>query len=231
MRALVVHHVAHEGLAGFAAPLEERGYGIEHGFAGHADFDALDFLEPDLLVLLGGPMGVYDRAQHPWIDGELARIAMRMAAGGPMLGVCLGAQLIAAALGGVVQPGPVSEIGFAPVALTDAGRRSPLAALAGVSILHWHGDFFTVPPGATLLAETEHYPQAFAIGDTVLALQCHPEMGSADDGFGRWLAEDGDSLAATGVSTATLRADHNRFGREAARAGGRLLRDWLARLP
>jgi GMP synthase (glutamine-hydrolysing) len=231
VRALVVHHVAHEGLAAFAGPLAERGYAVEHVHAGNGDFAAVDLLEPDLLVLLGGPMGVYERAAYPWIDGELARIALRIAAGGPTLGICLGAQLIAAALGAEVKPGPVREVGFAPVALTAAGRRSPLAALDGVPVLHWHGDGFAVPEGATLLAETAHFPQAFALGDTVLALQCHPEMGPPDDGIDRWLAEDADYVTGAGTSEAAIRADHAALGGAAARAGQAMLRGWLAGLP
>ena len=231
MRALVVHHVAHEGLATFASPLAERGYAVEHVCALDDGFASIDFLEPELLVLLGGPMGVHERAAHPWIDGELARIAMRIMAGGPTLGVCLGAQLIAAALGAEVKPGPVREVGFAPIVLTDAGRRSPLAILEGVPVLHWHGDGFAVPKGATLLAETEHYPQAFALGATVLALQCHPEMGSADDGIGRWLSEDTDYVIGAGTTETAIRADHAALGATAASAGQRLLRDWLAGLP
>ncbi len=230
MRALVVHHVAHEGLAAFAGPLAERGYAIEHVSAGDPGFAAVDFLEPDLLIVLGGPMAVYDRAAHPWIDGEIARIAMRIMVGGPTLGICLGAQLIAAALGGVVAPGPIREVGFAPLALTVAGRASPLAALAGVPVLHWHGDGFTVPPGATLLAETDAFTQAFSVGPSVLALQCHPEMGSIDDGIARWIDEDADYIVAAGTSAEAIRADHDRLGRDAARAGQRLLRDWLVAL-
>ncbi|PXA86372.1 glutamine amidotransferase [Nostoc sp. 3335mG] len=231
MRALVVHHVSHEGLAAFAGPLAERGYAVEHVFAGDPDFASVDFLEPDLLVLLGGPMGVYERAANPWIDGELARIAMRIVAGGPTIGVCLGSQLIAAALGDEVKPGLVREVGFAPVTLTEAGKASPLAALAGVPVLHWHGDVFTVPEGGVLLAETEAAPQAFAIGDTVLALQCHPEMGAPDDGIDVWLAEDADYVIGAGTSEATIRADRAALGEAASRAGQAMLRDWLARLP
>lgn len=231
MRALVVHHVAHEGLAAFAGPLGERGYAVEHVFADDADFAAVDFLEPDLLVLLGGPMGVYEREAHPWIEGELGRIAMRIMASGPTLGVCLGSQLIAAALGGEVKPGPVREVGFAPIALTEAGKASPLAALAGVPVLHWHGDVFAVPKGGVLLAETAAAPQAFAIGNTVLALQCHPEMGAPSDGFDLWLREDADYIVGAGTTEAAIRADRASFGEAAARAGQAMLRDWLASLP
>jgi len=231
VRALVVHHVEHEGLAAFAGPLAERGYTVEHVFAGAAGFASVDFLEPDLLILLGGPMGVYEREANPWIDGELARIAMRIMAGGPTLGVCLGAQLIAAALGAEVKRGPVREVGFAPMTITEAGRRSPLAVLDGVPILHWHGDGFAVPEGAVLLAETTHFPQAFALGPTVLALQCHPEMGTADDGIDIWLAEDADYVIGAGTTEAAIRADRAALGEAAARAGQHLLLGWLADLP
>jgi GMP synthase (glutamine-hydrolysing) len=204
---------------------------VEHIFAGDPEFASIDFLEPDLLVLLGGPMGVYEREAYPWIESELARIAIRIVASGPTLGVCLGAQLIAAALGGEVKPGTVREVGFAPVSLTEAGKTSPLAALAGVPILHWHGDVFTVPEGAILLAETAAAPQAFALGDTVLALQCHPEMGAPDDGIDIWLAADADYVVGAGTSEAAIRADRAALGEIAARAGQAMLRNWLARLP
>lgn len=231
MRALVVRHVAHEGPAAFASPLAERGYAIERVDAADPDFAHVDFLEPDLLVLMGGPMAVYERSEHLWIEGEIARIATRIAAGRPTLGICLGAQLIAATLGGKVQPGPVHEVGFASIALTAEGRRSPLSALAGVPLLHWHGEGFTLPDGAVLLAETEHYPQAFSFGPTVLALQCHPEMGLIDDGITHWLADGIDYVRTAGTSPDVIRADHDRFGRDAAKAGQRMLIDWLAMLP
>jgi GMP synthase (glutamine-hydrolysing) len=122
----------------------------------------------------------------------------------------------------------VREVGFAPVALTTAGRGSPLAALAGAPVLHWHGDGFELPEGAELLAETTHFPQAFSVGASVLALQCHPEMGEIDDGIDHWLAADADYVRGAGSSAEVIRADHARFGRQAARAGQRMLRQWLA---
>lgn len=230
-RALVVQHVAHEGPAAFAGPLADAGYAIERLGLGDAGFEDADFLSPDLLVLMGGPMGVPERGRHPWMEGEIARLSERLAAGRPTLGVCLGGQLIAAALGANVAPGPVREVGFAPIALTAAGRASPLAALAGAPVLHWHGDGFDVPDGADLLAETEHFPQAFAVGASVLALQCHPEMGDIGDGIDQWLTADADYVRGAGSSAEVIRADHARFGREAARAGQRMLREWLRRLP
>jgi GMP synthase (glutamine-hydrolysing) len=117
------------------------------------------------------------------------------------------------------------------MAITEAGRRSPIAALEGVPILHWHGDGFAVPEGAVLLAETAHFPQAFALATTVLALQCHPEMGAPDDGIDIWLAEDADYVIGAGTTEAVIRADRTALGEAAARAGQRMLLDWLAALP
>ncbi len=229
-RALVVHHVAHEGLAAFAGPVVDAGYVIERLDIGDPGFANADFLTPDLLVLLGGPMAVYRPDLFPWLDGELTRLAERLAGRRPTLGVCLGAQLIAAALGATVARGPVREVGFAPMTLTAEGLVSPLQALAAVPVLHWHGDGFALPEEATLLARTEHYPQAFAIGPTVLGLQCHPEMGALDDRIDEWLAADAAYVAKAGTSADLLREQHARWGVEAASAGQFMLREWLAGL-
>ena len=229
-RALVVRHVPYEGLAGFVPPIEAAGYAIERVGAADEGFGDIDFLAPDLLVLMGGPMAVYERAENPWIEGELARLGRRLATGRPTLGICLGAQMIAAALGSTVARGPVREVGFAPIDLTGAGRASPVAALDGVPVLHWHGDIFALPDGATLLAQTAAAPQGFVLGD-ILALQCHPEMGGPGDPFDRWCEGADDYVAGAGTSVAALRADHRRLGPAAVAAGRRMLADWLATLP
>lgn len=226
-RALVVRHVPHEGVAGFIAPLEAAGYAIEGVAAGDPGFDAVDFMAPDLLVLMGGPMAVYERDVHPWIDGELVRLAARLAEDLPTLGVCLGSQMIAAALGADVRPGPVREVGFAPIDLNEAGRASPLAALAGIPLLHWHGDLFAIPDGATLLASTAAAPQAFARGRT-LALQCHPEMGDPGDHLDPWCDGADAYVEGAGTTVATIRADHARLGPAAVAAGRVMLAEWLA---
>jgi GMP synthase (glutamine-hydrolysing) len=115
------------------------------------------------------------------------------------------------------------------VALSDAGRRSPLAALDGVAVLHWHGDRFDVPEGATLLARTQAAPQAFAKG-RALALQCHPEMGDPADPIDPW-CEGADAYAAgAGTDIATIRANYARLGPAAVSAGRAMLAQWLATL-
>ncbi len=227
-RALVVHHIAHEGLAAFAGPLVDAGYTIERLDVGDPGFAEADFLAPDLLVLLGGPMAVYRPDLFPWLDGELARLAERLAGRRATLGICLGAQLIAAALGATVTRGPLREVGFAPLTLTAEGLASPLIALEAVPVLHWHGDGFAVPDEAVLLASTAHFSQAFAVGSTVLALQCHPEMGLSDDGLEDWLAIDAAYVAKAGTSADILRQEQGRWGSAAAGAGQIMLRNWLA---
>ena len=228
-RALVLRHVDHEGIAGYREPIEAAGYAIERVAAHHAGCAKLDVMAPDLLVVMGGPMGVYDTDKFPWLDDEVAVIRRRLAADLPTLGVCLGSQLIATALGAGVRKGPVREIGFAPVSLTAAGKAGPLRHLDGVDMLHWHGDTFDVPEGAELLARTAPYAQAFARGSNLLALQFHAEMGE-DERFEHWLANDGADIAEVGTTPEALRADHDRLGPPAVAAGRKMIAEWLAGL-
>jgi len=228
-RALVVRHVLHEGLAGYRAPIEAAGYRIDRVAACRTDFRDIDLISPDLVVLLGGPMGVYETDHYPWIADEIAAVRGRLDRDLPTLGVCLGSQVIAAALGARVFAGPRREIGFAPLTLTDAGLLSPLAELRGVSVLHWHGDTFDLPDEAELLASTSAYRhQAFRRGANLLALQFHAEMGE-DPRFAVWM-EDEDYIRGAGVEPEALRRDHRRLGPQAVRAGERMIGEWLAAL-
>lgn len=225
-RALVIRHVDHEGIAGYREPIEAAGFEIERVAAHHAGCAMLDTLSPDLLVVMGGPMGVYDTDRFPWLNDEIAVLRRRLAADRPTLGVCLGSQLIAAALGADVRKGPVREIGFAPLTLTGAGKEGPLRHLDGVAMLHWHGDTFDVPEGAELLATTAPYAQAFARGRNLLALQFHAEMGE-DERFEHWLANDGVDIAEVGETPDALRDAHQRLGPTAVSAGRAMIGEWL----
>lgn len=228
VRALVLTHASHEDLAGFRAPVEAAGYAIE---TCPAPDQPSNWLSPDLLIAMGGPMGVYERGAHPWIEGRVAGLAARIAAGRPTLGICLGAQLIAAALGAEVRVGPTKEVGYAPVRLLPAAAATPLRHLEGHPVLHWHGDTFDLPDGTERLVETDSYAnQAFRRGDALLAVQFHPEMGGAD-GLEPWLRDAGDYLEAAGTTSDRLRAQHRRYGAAAVAAGERMVAEWLARLP
>ena len=132
----------------------------------------------DILVMMGGYMSVYEEERHPWLVAEKALILQAIRSGKAVLGVCLGAQLIASALGAEVRRHMVKEIGWFPVTLTPLGRTSRLFAgwPETFQALHWHGDIFNIPAGATKLASSRACPnQAFSYGERTAALQFHAE--------------------------------------------------------
>ena len=228
-RALVIRHTPWEDIAGFGPPIEGAGYRLEPVDVDDPAFAALDFDQFDLVIPLGGPMGVYQRERYPWIDGEIARLSQRIAADKAVLGVCFGAQMVAAAMGVEVYRGPTKEVGFSTLTLTSEGQSSPLRYLDGVPILHWHGDSFDLPEGATLLASTPAYAQQAFVRGEVLALQCHAEMGE-DPSFESWLDGSDNYLAKAGTDAATLRSDYAALGPNCAAAGAIMIADWLSGL-
>lgn len=229
--ALIVRHVPREGVAGFREPIESAGYTLDRIDVSCTSFIEADLSSPDLLVMMGGPMGVYELEHYPWIITQLEKLAVRLALGRPTLGVCLGAQMIAAAMGSNVYPGGKLELGFAPLTLTGAGEDSPLRHLAEVPVLHWHGDTFDLPEEAELLASTSLYPnQAFRVGSHVLALQCHAEMGE-DPRFEDWLAHFWEDFHSCGMKDWEMRVAHGLCGPRAVAAGRLMIAEWLAGLP
>ena len=229
-RALIIRHVPCEGVAGYREPIEAAGYHVDRIDVADPAFSSLDLAEPDLLIMMGGPMGVYEQDEHPWIRCQLRRLALRLAADRPTLGVCFGAQMIAAALGARVYPGPAKEVGFHPVTVHANAGDGPLRHVAGVPVLHWHGDTFTLPDGVELLASSHVYPhQAFARGPNLLALQFHAEMGE-DERFDVWLEQWPDSVAEAGSDVASLRAAHDALGSQAVSAGRAMSAQWLEQL-
>lgn len=228
-KAVAIRHVPFETLGTFEPELERAGYALTYADVANGDLGQLDALAPDLLVVLGGPIGVYETDTYPFLNAELALIEMRVRAGLPTLGICLGAQLIAAALDAKVAPTGTKEIGFAPLTLTAAGADGPLRRLADVPVLHWHGDGFELPIGATLLATTSVSNQAFAIGPNVLGLQFHPEADTTHE-LEAWLIGHACELAGAGIDPRTIRADARQLGAALARAGRAMFAEWLTRL-
>jgi len=230
-RALIIHHVPEEGLAGYRQPLEAAGYELDRIDVSDPVFPTVDLHAPDLLILMGGPMAVYELDRHPWMRGLLQRLGRRLEADRPTLGVCLGAQMIAAALGAHVRQGPRPELGFHPVEVHVDGRNEALRHLVDVPVLHWHRDTFTLPDGADLLASSPLYAhQAFRRGPNLLALQFHAEMGE-DERYHQWIDKWPEAVRASGKTASDLHAEQHIHGRRAVAAGRAMLAQWLATLP
>lgn len=162
MRVLCVQNVWFEGPGAIADWAAARGHEFEiaHPFDAGAPHPG----EFDFLVVMGGPMNIYQEQEHPFLAEEKRLISSAIESGKRVLGVCLGAQLVADALGGPVTRGEQPEIGWYPVTLTEEGTESPaLGRLPGeFTALHWHGDTFAIPPGASRLASSAACPnQAF----------------------------------------------------------------------
>ena len=173
---IIFRHIECEGPGYLAEVLDRRG--IPWKMIAIDRDESVPASLPDCsgLVFMGGPMSVND--DLPWIEAELDLIRAADAVGLPVLGHCLGGQLIARALGGKVVANPVREIGWHPVAAVAAGvRAAGMEALpASFLAFHWHGETFELPPGATHLLENRFCTNQGFIKGSVLALQCHVEM-------------------------------------------------------
>ena len=178
MHVHVLQHVAFEGLGSIHEWLDTRDAQI--GYTRFFEDDRLPALDNvDLLIAMGGPMSVNDEEELPWLLAEKAFIAQAVRAGLPFFGACLGVQLLAASLGAEVVPGPAPEVCLLPVFLTEAASTDPVFAGLPRELLtlQWHGDTFSLPEGAVLLASSPSYPnQAFRWGRSAYGIQFHLEL-------------------------------------------------------
>jgi len=237
-RAIVLEHAVHEGPARVGSALRRAGFELDVR-ALHAGTPVPATLDgADLLVVLGGSMGVSDAGdpRYPFLARELDLLRAAVARDFPTLGICLGAQLLAAAAGARVYPNltgdpprPTREVGWGAVHFVRGASEEP--ALEGLDaaelVLHWHGDTFDLPPGATLLASTLSCPhQMFRLGRRQYGLQFHVELDGSD--LEAWLAADADyvrgALGPGGVER--IRRDTERYLPRFRERGDR----WLDRL-
>jgi len=178
VRVLVLQHIACEPPGEYEDALVERGAELVRVEIDN-DERLPDWRDFDACVAMGGPMDAFEDDFYPWLAGEKRAIAELVAARTPFWGVCLGAPLLAAALGARVYAGPAPEIGILPITLTAAAESDPV--LGGLPTVlpafHWHGCTFKLPGGATLLASSRAYPnQIFRAGRLAYGLQCHLEV-------------------------------------------------------
>lgn len=177
MRVVCLQHVPFEGPGAFAKALAKRGVKVEYSLVPK---DGLPQDAGDLLIVMGGPMSVND--PDPWIAEETTFIRSVLLAGNPMIGVCLGSQFMAKALGAPIRPGKALEIGMTPVCLTEEGRKDPVFAACpdAFDVFEWHGEVFDLPNGCVSLAGSTVAPlQAFRYGQRAYGLLFHLEMEEA----------------------------------------------------
>ena len=231
MDVVVLQHIACEPPGVYEDVLVEHGATIRRIELDEGD-DLPDWRDADAIVVMGGPMSVNDEATLPWLGTEKAWIAAAVRAGVPLFGACLGVQLLAVSLGAEVTSVPRPEVGILPVFLTDEAAHDPVFAELPRELLtlQWHGDTFTLPDGAVLLASSPAYPnQAFRWGEHAYGVQFHLEVS-------REMAEEwarvpayADALAQVlGPGSADALVEQLAQHADAMRAHGRLLLSrWL----
>ena len=232
-KAIALRHVAFEDLGNLAPILRSNDFEIAYVDMGVDALSAISPLDADLVIVLGGPIAVYDAEQYPFLNTEIAWLRARMIEDLPTLGICLGAQLMAAALHAKVYPGAGKEIGWGRLKPgADSADAPYFDALTGndMHVMHWHGDTFDLPVGAKHLAASGRYiNQAFSWGRNCLALQFHPEFETRT--AEKWLIGHAHEIAHTSeVSVPGLRRDTKQYGPALQAVSVIFWKGWLASL-
>ncbi len=233
-KAIAIRHVPFEDLDALEDVFPAAGFELVYMDATSLSNDVAELNKADLVIFLGGPIGVYQSELFPFLQIEIDLARSRLMQQKPVLGICLGAQIIAAALGAAVYPGAAGkEIGWSCLQLTEVGAASALRFLDGSSqpVLHWHGDTFDLPVGAQLLASSEQYKnQVFSVGQHCLAFQCHIEVSVA--GLERWyVGHVGELLGIDPGCISRLRLEGQRYGPGLEGVGRNIAQTWLEALP
>ncbi|MBX3093306.1 MAG: gamma-glutamyl-gamma-aminobutyrate hydrolase family protein [Cryobacterium sp.] len=224
--AVVIQHDPHIHLGNLEPLLRARGFRLRIVDPKVSDAAALDPEDGDLLIVLGGHEGAYELDRFPYLRGELKLIRSRIDAELPILGICLGAQLMAGSLGARNYKADTIDYGYRELELTDAGAASPLRHTRGVAMLEWHDDHFELPEEATLLATSAGAPnEAYAIGDFALGVQFHPEV--TDEMHDVWTADTESSLHRHGISIDDWRALRDEHNDAMQTASAAIFTEWL----
>ncbi len=229
-KVLVFRHLAFESLGVLDSILQARGIAVQYVDVGVDDFNPDSMMQADLLIVLGGPIGLEDVTTFPYLQSELDILSDWMARQKPILGICLGAQLMASVLGAKVRPMGLKEIGLAPIGLTESGQVSCLSEMdLNCPVLHWHGDQFDIPEGSERLAFSEACPnQGFSVGDWALGLQFHLEADLAR--IEQWLIGHFSELKQAGIDIPALRTEAKYHRQALARQAENVFQAWLKKV-
>lgn len=181
-----------------------------------------------LLIVLGGPIGVYQDGEYPFIKDEIALLKDRLRLDLPTLGICLGSQLIARALGAEIYPNHTKEIGWHSLSLTKEGMNTSVKYLDSelTSMFHWHGDTFDLPIGASLLASTDACKnQIFSFKRNTLAFQCHPEVSAHQ--LEKWWIGHSAELSHNNLSVCHLRNQSIKMAPQLQKQSLQCLKEWI----
>ncbi len=223
---VALRHLAFEDLGLIEPFLIQRGWRVRYCDMGVDDLSGIEARNADLLAVLGGPIGAEDDALYPFLTDEVQLIKERLSNQRPTLGICLGAQLMARALGASVKPMGHKEIGYAPVKLTEAALKSPLTHIGNQPVLHWHGDQFSMPDGVESVASTPACPhQAFLIGSHAMAWQFHLEVDAGR--IEQWLIGHCGELSQVGINRQQLREAAKLHSTQLTKILDLVMHDWL----
>jgi GMP synthase (glutamine-hydrolysing) len=223
VRVLAIVHQTDAGPGVFADAVTAAGHRLDQWRLPDVAEPPAELLGYDAVMTLGGAMNADQGERHAWLADEARLLRELIEAGKPLLGLCLGGQLVAGAAGAMVGPAREPEIGWHPVELTAEGRRDPLLAplAPGFEAFQWHSYGFELPPGAAPLARSEVGLQAARVGERAWAIQFHPEVSAADAAW--WIEDyrsDPDAVrigldpAALGAETKIKIAAFNQLGRD-----------------
>jgi GMP synthase-like glutamine amidotransferase len=222
MRALAIVHQRDAGPGVFGEAIEAHGADLEHWYRAESESPPADVGDYGAVLTFGGAMHVDQEDRHPWLAAEKVLLAELLDSGVPLLGVCLGSQILAQASGAAVGRAPEPEIGWYEVEVTPEGVDDPLLGTLAprFEAFEWHSYEFDLPPGATPLARSDHCLQAYRIGASAWGIQFHAEVSATDaeswiDDFPR-----DEEAVRTGLAPESLRAqtrerigDWNELGR------------------